>query len=127
MEQTVERYAIPFTFLFKRERHMWTALACEVDIAACGHGVDEARDALKEALEIYVVSMFQRGRRAEIARPISQDDLREFSVDPAPDEPIAREYHTMIVTALPPAELAVDFIPALLPQTDCRSLEPQVH
>ena len=75
MEQAVEQYAIPFTFLFKCERRMWTALACEVDIAACGQSIGEAREALKEAVGIYVVSMFGCGRRAEIERSISEDGL----------------------------------------------------
>ena len=128
MEQPVERYAIPFTFLLKHERRIWTALACEVDIAACGDTVEDSREALKEALEIYVVSMFERGRRDDIARPISEADLQEFNRDPAPDEPIIREYHTMIVTVPPsPADPRVDFVPALLAQTNCASVGVQAH
>ena len=127
MEQAVEQYAIPFTFLFKCERRMWTALACEVDIAACGQSIGEAREALKEAVEIYVVSMFECGRRAEIARSISEEDLKEFFHDPPPDEQIQREDHTMIVAVQPPAQPTIQYIPALLAQTNCSSLEAQVH
>jgi predicted RNase H-like HicB family nuclease len=127
MEQAVEQYAIPLTFLFKCERGMWTALACEVDIAACGCSIDEAREALKEAVEIYVVSMFECGRRADIARPISQDDLQELLQDPPPDKQIRREDHTMIVAIHPPSQPTIQYIPALLAQTNCGSLEAQVH
>ena len=127
MEQAVEQFAIPFTFLFKCEGSMWTALACEVNIAACGHNIDEAREALKEALEIYVVSMFECGRPGEIHRPISEEDLKEFLYDPPSDEQIQPEGHTMIVAVHPPAQPTIQYIPALFAQTSCSSLEAQVH
>jgi len=127
MEQAVEQFAIPFTFLFKCERRMWTALACEVNIAACGHNIDEAHEALKEALEIYVVSMFECGRPEEIQRPISEEDLKEFFCDPPPDEQIQSECHAMIVAIHPPAQPTIQYIPVLFAQTSCSSLEAQVH
>jgi len=128
MEQAVERLAIPFTFLFKRDGDAWTALACEVDIAACGATQDEARTALKDALELYVIDMFERGQRHQISRPTPLDALREFALDPAPEEPIKREDHTMLVSVYevrrPPT---VDFIPALLSQLDYATSVASLH
>jgi hypothetical protein len=71
--------------------------------------------------------MFECGQRAEIARPISKDDLEELLHDPPPDKQIQREDHTMIVAVHPPSQPTIRYIPALLAQTNCGSLEAQVH
>jgi predicted RNase H-like HicB family nuclease len=118
MEQMGERVAIPFTFLFKRESELWTSLACEVDVASCGNTQEDARDALKEALELYVVDLLERGQPDLIPRPIPEEALQEFCNDPPPDKPILVENHTMLVQFEP---LQIVFVPALLPQMNCKT------
>jgi len=120
MEDRIERLALPFTFLFKRESAIWTALACEVDVASCGDTKDQARDALKDAVGLYVLDMFASSQQDHIERPISEGALQEFYTNPPPEEPITVENQTMIVVMQRP-DPVIEFVPALLAQMTSRT------
>jgi predicted RNase H-like HicB family nuclease len=74
--------ALPLTFYLKQEGDQWAALAPEVTVSSCGDSLDSARQALQDAVETYVLYMIQAGRRAEIPRPLSQDQITDFLADP---------------------------------------------
>lgn len=117
MEPMAQKFAFPFTFVLKREGPIWAALACEVDITSCGDTVDDAREALKDAIELYVLPKFERREIGDIARPIERSDLRTFCKEPLPDEEIRVEYHSLTVTTFP--VLSFEFIPQQWKQMSC--------
>lgn len=125
MDAVAEKLVLPFTFLLKREGDIWASLACEVDVASCGDTVDEAREALKDALELYVVPLLESGRLGEIRRPVSRDDLDAFRSDPRAEDLVV-ECHAMIAE-LTPRGPVVQFIPQLFAQTDCATASTPRH
>ncbi len=128
MEQATERVAFPFTFLLKREGDQWASLACEVDVASCGDTQEEALEGLKEAVELYVVSMLEEGRLSEIERRVPADALAEFFGD-HPEEVIV-EHRTLVVALVPPsqaAESSGEFLRSVVTQVDCTSYVGAAH
>jgi len=119
VERTVQRMAFPFTFLFKCEGDQWAALACEVDVASCGDTLEEARENLKDAVEVYVFHMLDLGRAAETARPVSEEALREFATD-SPGQ-VTAEYHTLLVS-LGTVGPTLEFVRSMVAPTSCQSL-----
>lgn len=120
MQQVAERVAFPFTFLFKCEDGIWTSLACEVDVASCGDTLDQARDALKEAVELYVVDMLERGRLDDISRPVPPDALVELAGDHPEDLKV--EYLTMILHIRQepsPSAADVEFVRSMVAPVNC--------
>jgi len=118
MGQTAERLAYPFTFLFRREGKQWSALACEVDVASCGDTLEEAREGLKEAVELYISYMLENGLRDKVARPVPREDLAEFCSGKH-----EVEYYAMIVDLVPrpaPHLLEMQFVRSELAPADCR-------
>lgn len=118
MGQTAERVVYPFTFIFRREDNEWSALACEVDVASCGSNIDEARDGLKEAVELYLSYMIEHGLRDQVARPVPSDDLAEFCQDEC-----KIEYHALIVDIVthPVVRLVgMEFVRSELAPANCR-------
>jgi predicted RNase H-like HicB family nuclease len=107
MRQKPERLAYPLTFVFHMEGDQWAALACEVDVASCGSTLDEAREMIKEAVELYVSYLLEHDRREDIARPVPAEALQEFVDDG--DTPPTVESHTLLVTLTP--EIQMEFIP----------------
>jgi len=82
MGQTAQRIAYPLTFLLKQEGEQWAALAPEIKVASCGSTLDDARQALEDAVETYVSYMIRAGRTSEIPRPLSQAEIDDFVNDP---------------------------------------------
>jgi predicted RNase H-like HicB family nuclease len=118
MEQT--RVAFPFTFLFKREDGVWAALACEVDVASCGDTLDEARKALKDAVELYVVTMLEEGGEDRISRPVPRAALAEFMGDDP--QAVTVEHLTMIaqLAGVPLARVTgIEFVRSMVAPVDC--------
>ena len=96
MGQKAERLAYPLTFVFMQEGDQWSALACEVDVASCGETIDEAREGLKDAVELYISYMLENGLRHQVARPVPPQDWVEFCGKSQP----TIEYHTLILDLL---------------------------
>ena len=120
MAQVAERLAFPFTFLFKCEAGIWTSLACEIDVASCGDTLDEARDALKEAVELYVVDMLERGRPDEISRPVPPDALVEFAGDQPEDVKAEHLTMTLHIQQEPsPSVTDIEFLRSMVAPVDC--------
>jgi predicted RNase H-like HicB family nuclease len=116
--ETAERVVYPFTFLLKRGDNEWSALACEVDVASCGSSIDEAREGLKEAVELYLSYMIEHGLRDEVARSVPPKDLAEFCQGEH-----TVEYHALIVdiVARPAVHLTrMEFVRSELAPADCR-------
>lgn len=44
----------PLTAIIKREDNMYVALCPDLDIASQGYSIEEARDNLKEAIELFL-------------------------------------------------------------------------
>lgn len=118
MKQTVERVAYPFTFIFKREDGEWSALACEVDVASCGSSVDEARDGLKEAVELYLAYMIENGLRDQVERRVPSADLAEFCQGEHQVEHYALIVDIIQRPAIHPS--AMEFVHYGLNPIDCR-------
>jgi predicted RNase H-like HicB family nuclease len=91
-----KRYAIPLTFLFSREEEAWPALACEIGVASQGDSVEDAREMLKEAVEVSVSSLVEIGKLHEIEHPASPELLASFLSAPSEDQ--ITEYHTLLIT-----------------------------
>jgi len=53
-----------------------------VSVSSCGDAIDTARQALKDAVETYVLYMVRKGRMSEISRPLAADELADFLADP---------------------------------------------
>jgi predicted RNase H-like HicB family nuclease len=104
----VERIAYPLTFLFRQEGEEWSSLACEIDVASCGGTLEEAREGLKEAVELYVSHMLEQGMRDRIGRPVPEEALREFMSEG--EGPPRTEYHTLLVTLAAVPEM--EFVPS---------------
>jgi len=125
MEQATERIAFPLTFLLKREGDQWASLACEVDVASCGDTLESARQALKDAIETYVVYMINEGRMDEVYRPLAESDIADFLTDP-PGE-YKEEAHILLVEFRPvaagrPAPVSdVFFVRSMMPATAASS------
>ena len=120
MGQTAERALYPFTFIFKQEDTEWCALACEVDVASCGSSLDEAREGLKEAVELYLSYMIEHGLRDEVARPVPQDALAEL----CQGKHIV-EYHAAIAEIITRPALRLittEFLRSELTPADCSAL-----
>jgi len=118
----VERLLFPLGFLLKREGALWASLCPELDVASCGQTLEEARQALKDAVETYVMYMLEEGRRDEISRPASQADIEEFLTDPPGEH--AYECQVLVVTIAgePAAPTAEFFQPELCPVPICEHL-----
>lgn len=117
MGKRAERVLYPFTFIFKQEDTEWSALACEVDVASCGSSLDEAREGLKEAVELYLSYMIEHGLRDDVARPVPDDDLAEL----CQGKHIV-EYHAAIVEIMtfPALHLVgTEFLRSELTPADC--------
>jgi predicted RNase H-like HicB family nuclease len=115
-----ERAVYPFTFVFKQEGEQWAALACEVDVASCGSTLDEAREGLQEAVELYVTYLLEHDLRDQVARPVPAEVLAEFCQGGH-----RTEYHSLIVDIVtrPAAHLKrMEFVPSQLEPADCRHL-----
>ena len=95
MEEAIERVAFPLSFLLKRERDQWAALSAEVTVSSCGDTLGDARQALKDAIETYVVYMINERRMDEVYRPLPESDITDFLTDP-PGEHI-EEAHILLV------------------------------
>ena len=96
MRQMAERIAFPLTFYLKQEGDQWAALSPEVAVSSCGDTLDEARQALKDAVETYVVYMIGAGRIAEIPRQLSQEQVLDFLTDPPGRHEV--EEHVLLVS-----------------------------
>jgi predicted RNase H-like HicB family nuclease len=97
MRQMAERIAFPLTFYLKQEGDQWAALSPEVAVSSCGDTLDEARQALKDAVETYVVYMIGTGRIAEIPRQLSQEQVLDFLTDPPGRHEV--EEHVLLVSS----------------------------
>jgi len=95
MDQATERVAFPLTFLLKREGDQWASLACELDVASCGDTLESARQALKDAVETYVVYMINEGRMDEVYRPVAESDIADFLTEPPGEH--KEEAHILLV------------------------------
>ncbi len=118
MGQTAERVVYSFTFVFKQEDDAWSALACEVDVASCGSSIEEAREGLKEAIELYLSYMIEHGLREQVERSVPHDDLAEFC-----QGEYTVEYHAAIadIIARPTIHLTgTEFVRSELSSADCR-------
>ncbi len=115
MGQQAGRLVYPLTFVFKQEDDQWSALACEVDVASCGDTLDEAREGLKDAVELYLSYMLENGFRDKVARPVPQQDLVEFCAG----ERIV-EYYAAIAELVPISPLRLELIRSELEPADCR-------
>jgi predicted RNase H-like HicB family nuclease len=117
MAQVGRRIAYPLTFVLKQEGNQWAALAPELNVASCGGTLEEARQALEDALETYVSYMISAGRVSEVARPLSQAEVDDFVNDPPG---VVRFERWVMFVALDAAEkaseaTATEFLPAGLP------------
>jgi predicted RNase H-like HicB family nuclease len=63
-----------------KEGEMYTSFCPELDVASCGHTVDEAKKNLREALEIYVEETSKMGTLNDL--------LEEAGYDPSSEENI---------------------------------------
>ena len=68
-----------FTCLVKKEGNQYVSLCVELDIASCGHTKREAIEGLKNAIEAYLEYMVSESRENEIYRPVSKNELLNFS------------------------------------------------
>ena len=91
----VEKHAVPLTFLIVRDGEAWVSVACEIYVGSQGSTVDEAREMLKEALEINVSSAVELGQAEDLGSPIPAEDLAELLE--VPREQVVVEYHTMLL------------------------------
>jgi predicted RNase H-like HicB family nuclease len=109
----VQKHALPLTFLlaYDEEAKAWASFACEISVASCGDSVDDAREMLKEAVEIHVSSMVETDHLADLSRPPEPDYLAEyFSGDG-----VVTEYHTLFVvveTEPGPRAALLEFVPS---------------
>ena len=110
MRQKPVRIVYPLTFVFKREGRLWSALACEIDVASCGKNLAEAREGIKEAVELHLSYMLEHGLRDKIANPVPAEALREFME--LGDAPPTIESHTLLVTLT--SEIQMEFVPTAL-------------
>jgi predicted RNase H-like HicB family nuclease len=114
--QTPERVLYPFTFIFKQEDSAWCALACEVNVASCGNTPDDAREGLKEAVELYLSYMIEHGRRDEIARPTPKEDLAEI----CQGDYVVEYYAALVdITTQPVFHLGTEFLRSELTPANC--------
>ena len=121
MADTQDRVAYPLTFLLKKEGDGWASLACEVDVASCGDTLDEAREMLKEAVEVSVSSLVEIGKFAEIERPASPELLASF-LNVAPED-LVIEYHTLLIAIESdprPAVTSMEFVPTAVKPGCCK-------
>lgn len=65
----LERWIVRLTAIIEREGSGYTALCPEVDVASQGDTVEEARDNLREALELF----FETASPAEIAERLRDE------------------------------------------------------
>lgn len=115
----MERLVFPLGCLLKREGDQWASLCPELDVASCGQTLEEAKQALKDAVETYILFMLEEGLRDEIPRPVSQADIQEFLTDPPGDH--VYECQVLVVTIVEgAAEPTVEFLePELCPVPVC--------
>lgn len=119
MGPKAERLVYPLTFLFRQEHGQWSALACEVDVTSCGDSLDEAREGLEDAVELYVLYMLENGLRDKVARPVPTADLTEF----CSGGDVEVEYHSLSLDLIPQPVLRlteVAFVRSELTPVDCR-------
>lgn len=120
MSTAAERIAFPLTFLFRQEGEQWVSLACEVDVASCGESRDEAREGLKDAVELYIAYLLEAGERAAISRPVPREAIAEFRSEAG--DTFAVERHTLVVVlkpATPKPKLRMEFIPTGVEPAAC--------
>lgn len=79
----MNKMAFPLTFLLKQEGSQWAALSPELSIASCGRTADEAREALKDAIETYVRYMIAGDRMQDMERRATSDDVEDFLAEPS--------------------------------------------
>ena len=72
--------------LVKKEGDQYASLCIELDIASCGKTKDEAVEGLKNAIETYLEHMISEGRKDEIYRPVSIEELKDFLFSDLIDE-----------------------------------------
>ena len=123
MKRASDKLAFQFTFLFRREGSQWSALACEVDAASCGKTLRDAREALQEAVALYVSYLLENGMRDQIARPVPQEAKDEFIGEATGRAQVER--HTMIAAPHPTGsgkEVEAEFVPTELQSTLCHLL-----
>jgi len=78
MQQTGETLTFHLTGLAKQEGDQWTTWCPELDIAAQGDTLEEARQALHDAVGAYIQHMMKSGRVADIVRPAPPEAYHEF-------------------------------------------------
>jgi predicted RNase H-like HicB family nuclease len=119
-----ERIAYQFTFVSRREGSQWSSLACEVDVASCGDTLDAAREALKEAVGLYVAYMIGNGMRESVARQVPEAALQEFTADRAGGDLVVERLTMLVLLRQAPAplEVATEFVPTELASMVCPGL-----
>jgi predicted RNase H-like HicB family nuclease len=120
MREKPERIVYPLTFVFKREGRLWSALACEIDVASCGRNLAEAREGIKEAVELHLSYMLEHGLRDKIANPVPAEAMTEFCEGRGT---VKFEYHTAIVDLEQKPEapaVSMQFVRSELAPVDCR-------
>jgi predicted RNase H-like HicB family nuclease len=63
-----------------KEGGMYTAFCPEIDVASCGRTVDEAKENLREALEIYVEETSKKGTLKDLLEEAGYDVSSEEEV-----------------------------------------------
>ena len=119
MGQKSERLVYPLTFVFRQEGDQWSALACEVDVASCGDTLEQAREGLKDAVELYISYMLENGLRGKVARPVPATDLAEL----CGSRQVTVEYHVLgldLISGPVPRPAQMEFVRSELTPADCR-------
>ena len=110
--------AVPLTVLYAQDGDAWVVLACELSVVTQGDSVEQAREMLKEAVEVYVSAVVELGQISELARPVEPEYLAEYFAG----EGVITEYHSLLMTveAEPaPKVVALEFVPSAVAPFCC--------
>jgi hypothetical protein len=111
------KYAFPLTFVFVddgMEPRGYAALACEIRAASDGRDLTAARQMIQDAVAVLVSYEIEEGDIARVARPITNEDLTEFTGEATADRLVV-EYHTLLVaveTEPHPRVASAEFVPS---------------
>jgi predicted RNase H-like HicB family nuclease len=70
--------SLPLTFLSACEEGDCAALCLELDVASCGATLEEAEEALKGLIELYIADCLESGEARIPLRPVPHEALLEF-------------------------------------------------
>ena len=78
MQKDGDTLTFHLTAIAKQEGGQWTTWCPELDIAAQGDSLQEAEQALSDAVNGYIKHMIKSGRIGDIVRPAAPEAYHEF-------------------------------------------------